>query len=58
LSFDEKKIYNEKDRASSTNGAGLTGHLHVGKCKYIHIYHPTQNKSEKGPKPQCKTTQT
>ena len=38
------KPYNGKMKASSTNGAGLTGGLHVEECKYIHIItlHKTQ----------------
>jgi hypothetical protein len=27
------KAYNEKQKATSTNGAGPTGHLYVKKCK-------------------------
>ena len=33
------KFYNEK-KASSTNGAGITGCQHVEECKYIHIFPP------------------
>jgi hypothetical protein len=39
-----------KKKASLTYGAGLTGCLHVGKCKQIHIYHPVQNSSPNGSK--------
>ena len=35
-----------EERASSTNGAGLTGCLHVEECKMIHIYHPAQTQAE------------
>ena len=33
LIFDNPKLYNEIKKASSTNGAGLTGCWHVEKCK-------------------------
>jgi hypothetical protein len=29
----ESKLYNGKKKVSSTNGAGLTGFLHVEECK-------------------------
>ena len=33
----------KRNKASSTNGAGLTGCLHEDECKQIYIYHPAQN---------------
>lgn len=34
-----------ENRESSTNGADLTGCMHVEECKHIHIYHPEQYSS-------------
>jgi hypothetical protein len=42
------EIHSGKKKASSTNDAGLTGCLHIEKCKQIHIYHPEQNASPSG----------
>jgi hypothetical protein len=39
----EAKIIQQKKKASSTNGASLTGCQHVDECKKIHIYHPAEN---------------
>ena len=36
------KPYNGKKTISLTNGASLTGSLHVEECKLIHIYHLVQ----------------
>jgi hypothetical protein len=36
----ESKTVNGKPKASSINGAGLIGYLHVGKCKQIHNLSP------------------
>ena len=40
------EIYNGKKKASSTNGAFLTGCLCVEEYKQIHIYHSAQKSSQ------------
>jgi hypothetical protein len=42
--YKEDKNTQWKQKASSTNGGGLTGYLHVGECKKINIFtwHRTQ----------------
>ena len=50
-----------KKKASSTNGAGLNGYLHVEDIsiwKYINIYHCTQNSSPGGSKTSTKKSCT
>jgi hypothetical protein len=42
----EKK--REEKKASLTNGAGLTGSLHVEECKFIYIYCLAQSSSPSG----------
>ena len=54
----EKKRCNGKMKASSTNGAGLTGCLHVEESKQMHIYHPAQNSSPNDQVPQLKAIYT
>ena len=44
-----------KKKASSTNGAGITGSLDE-ECKQMHIYHPAQN--SRPSEPQQKTRYT
>jgi hypothetical protein len=44
------KPYNGKKKASSTDGAGLSGCLHIEECKKTHIYDPAQNSSPSGSK--------
>ena len=44
------KPYSGKKKASSTNGASLTGSLSVEECKLIHIYYPAQSSSPSGSK--------
>ena len=39
------KLDNRKQKASSINGAGLTGTLYVEKGKQIHIYYHAQSSS-------------
>ena len=40
-----KKKERERKKASSTNGADLTGSLHIEKCKLIPICHDLQSSS-------------
>ena len=56
LIFDkEDKIIQWKKEASSTNGVGLTGGLHVEECKLIHTYHPAKAQVQVNQRPQHKT---
>jgi hypothetical protein len=48
----------EKGKASSTNGAGLTGSMHVQKCKLIHSYFPVQAQVQVDQGPQHKARYT
>ena len=37
------KLYNGKNKVSSTNGAGITGYQHAEECELSRIYHMAQN---------------
>ena len=48
----------KKKKTSSTNGASLTGCLHVEECKQIHNYHPHKTQVQVYHRPQHKTRYT
>jgi hypothetical protein len=50
------KPHSGRNNASLTNGAGLTGRLHVEECKLIHIYNPACSSNPSGPKTSTTTT--
>ena len=59
LIFDkEAKTEEWNTKSIFKNGAGQTGHLHVEKRKYIHIYHLHKTQLQRDQRPQCKTRHT
>jgi hypothetical protein len=50
------EIHSGKGKTSSTTCAGLTGCLHVEKCKQVHSYHPAQTQVQVDQRPQHETT--